>query len=328
MKAFVTGATGMLGSHLVEELIASGAQVTALARAGSRKDFLSKVSVRWVTGDLLNPFSWEKELQGQDIVFHAAALMRDWAPKEEFEKHNVQATQNILEAAAKAKVKRFIHVSTRSVLGMEECSELLEGAPYRASNDYGASKIAAEKLVLEFHQQGQLDCVIIRPTWLIGPRDRYSLPAVVRYLKEGKLALINKGQALQSFVHPKDVAQALILAAKQPQASGQVYLIDSGERRTIREFYSILAKLTGAQIPSKNLPYALAYTIGTVLETIAKLKKAEQAPRLTQLRVKLLGANHSYDISKARRELGYNPRINLEEACQTALAGMNNGAKP
>lgn len=309
----------MLGIPLVEELIKEGWSVTALARPGSQKEALQGKPVTWVSGDLLDPASLEKGMSGQEVVFHSAALMRDWAPKEEFEKHNVLGTKNALEAAVKAKVKRFVHVSTRSVLGMEECRELNEEAPYRASNDYGASKIAAEKLVRGCHEQGRLDCVIVRPTWLIGPRDRYSLPTVVRFLKEGKLALINGGRALQSFVHPKDVAQALLLAAQKPQASGQIYMVDSGERRTIQEFYAILAQLTGAQVPTKNLPYPLAFCVGTILETIAKLKGTEVAPRLTTLRVKLLGCNHSYDISKAKRELGYNPRISLEEACRSAV---------
>lgn len=315
----------MLGSHLVEELCRQGWMVKALARLASNREFLKDLPVQWVVGDLAEGQSWEGSLSGADVVFHTAALMQDWAPKEEFFRNNILATGNLLEAMVRQGVKRLLYVSTRSVHGMEECDHLKEEAPYRASNEYGASKIEAEKLVLEYQRQGKIQATIIRPTWIVGPRDRYSLPTVMDFLKKGKLALINQGWALQSFVYPTDVAQALLLAAQNPRSIGQIYLVDSGERKTIRDFYKVLAQEIGAPLPQKNIPYRVAYTLGWVMETMAQWKKSEKAPRLTTLRVKLLGQNHSYDISKAQKELGYKPQVGLEEAVRKAVDYFQNG---
>lgn len=313
MRVFVTGGTGMVGRFLIDALLKEGHEIRALVRPNSDLSLLDQTKIEIVRGDLSIAGKWMDAINGCDIVFHVAALMRDWGPKDEFVKHNIVATENILKAAKVHRSKRLVYVSTRSVMGMGECSNADETWPYKYSNMYGYSKMVAEQKVVSFYRITSIPTVIIRPTWIIGPRDRYGVKSVAALVKMGNPVLINNGEVFQSFVHPKDVVQALLLAMEKDNAIGQIYLVDSGERRTIRELFDCFARELNMPITPRDLPYWKAALIGRIAEWKAKLKKSPVSPPLNIVRAKIFGLHHTYSIDKAKRELGYAPRYNLEQ---------------
>lgn len=320
MNVFMTGATGMTGSFLTEALIERGCQLKALVRSTSDVSLIDTNRVMIVKGDIAEEGTWMESVEGSDVVFHLAALMKDWGPREEFMKHNVVGTENVLKAVKKYNARKLIYVSTRSVMGMGQCLEADETWPYQYSNEYGYSKMVAEQKVLSFYKETKIQTIIFRPSWIIGPRDRYSVSSIIALVKTGKPILINNGEVKQSFIHPKDVVQALIKAMEKEDAAGQICLIDSGERRTMRELFECFARELGVHIEPRNLPYWKAKALGTVLQWIAKIKKSTVSPPLTPIRAKILGLHHTYNIDKARKELGFSPNYSLEQMVTEAVS--------
>ena len=169
MRAFVTGATGFLGSHVAEQLAARGDAVRALARPGSARSHLDSLRVEIVPGDLRAPAAWMPSLEGIDVVFHCAAVVGDWGRWTDFEAVSVGGTRAIVEAAVRGGVKRFVHLSSTAVYGLRQVRgrRVDEDAPLRGDSlrwgYYGRAKAAAERIVREAHDRGRIECTLLRP---------------------------------------------------------------------------------------------------------------------------------------------------------------------
>lgn len=328
MKALVTGATGFVGSHVVERLKKEGVNVAAFVRPSSDVTLLKQWGVPLVYGDLHDPLSIEKALQGVTHVFHCAAVVSDWAEPQEISRTNIEGTQSLLEAAARAKVERFIHVSTLAVLGMHDHFRTNETAPYEATGDtYCDTKIEAEKKVTEAYNRLGLPVVIVRPGFIYGPRDRQFLPRVLKFLKAGKFVYIGDGQKILNLTYIDNLVDAILLAAKKREAVGKIYNITDDGKVTRKMLIEAICDSANLPKPTKAIPIPIAKVICTVCETITRITKSKKPPLLNRARMKFLALNLDFDISKIKSELGYIPKVSLQRGIQDTIQWFKSSGK-
>ena len=226
MKALVTGATGMLGSHVVERLLAEGTEVRALVREPSRATWLARQDVELARGDLMDPMSLRASARGCDEVYHAAAVIGAGDGWETFRRGNVDGTRALVEAAGEAGA-RMVHVSSTAVFGRHRffphpTDETVPLPELPEEDAYGRSKQEAERVVLEAHARGTIHAVVVRPPVMYGLRDRQFIPRLASVLSRGVLPLPAAGRARMTLVHGDAVARGMILAARSPGAGGRV----------------------------------------------------------------------------------------------------------
>ena len=224
-QVLVTGATGLLGSHLVERLIVQGDRVRVLVRPGGRTEFLDALGVEVVRGDLTDPAACAAAVSGVALVFHCAAKVGDWGRWREFQTGCVDATRTLAQAAARAGVVRFVHISSTSAYGHPPDQEtpIDESAPLGQNvwilDHYTRSKVDGERSLWELAHAGVLPLTIIRPSWLFGERDRTTVPRLIREFRRGRMMIVGKGDNLLSAVYAGVVADAALLAAR-PRLTG------------------------------------------------------------------------------------------------------------
>jgi nucleoside-diphosphate-sugar epimerase len=316
MKVLVTGATGFLGSHLTDALVKKGYKVKALVRKTSNTLLLEKLGVELGYGDITDGSSLLPIFKDCEIVYHCAAKVSDWGSPQDFSQLNVEGTENILKASLKTGVKRLIHVSSLTVLGITKNhwkSDESHPYPDKFFESYTKTKVLSEKLVRKYYENEGLPVVIIRPSIIWGPGDTIILPRLVRLLKSGKFFFIGKGNQIVCLSYVSNLVDALLLAGSKNEAIGEIYNITDDEKITFKEFIEELAKALDLDPPKRSLPFSLAYGIAYLLELWGKITRAETPPLLTRYGVCLASINAVFDISKARKELGYEPRINFRE---------------
>jgi len=258
--SLVTGATGLLGSHIAEQLHRRGRPVRALCRPGSDTTFLPTINADIVTGDITDPHAVGQACEGVDTVYHAAARVGDWGPWSDFVSATVDATQHLIDAASKHGVGRFLHISSISVYGHVDGEGLIfdESAPLGTNvhrwSYYTRAKVEAERLVWRAHKAGLVSASIIRPSWLYGPRDRATLPRLIDSLRSRKLKIIGDGTNRLNVVHAANVAEAAILAADSPRASGEAYNCCHDGVLTQRQYFDLIADALHVPRVTKSVP--------------------------------------------------------------------------
>ncbi len=321
MKALVTGATGLIGSHLVEALTGQGIRVRALVRRSSDLNDIAHAGPELCYGDITDPAAVRRAVAGMDWVFHTAARMNDWGDWKLFSDANVRATESLLQASAAAGVKRFIHTSSTGVTGLDALTNVDETAPYCGIGNYEVSKVESEKLAVRYAREGRLAVTIVRPCWTLGPRARRHVPLLIQYLLSGKLVVIGKGDNPLSFLDPRDAARGMIQAASSPRAIGEIYHLTNGcASDTQMTLYRLLAERLGVPAPTRHVPFSMAYSAGWVAERFATLTRWRDAPMLTPVRVAFVGRKRHLSCEKARRDLGYAPAFALRESIRDAVA--------
>ncbi len=318
-RALVTGATGLVGSHLVEKLHARGDRVRVLVRPRSQAAFLKEQGVEIFYGDLSDLASLKRAALGIEIVYHCAARPPLGGTLKEFYRDNVEGTERLLQAALAAEIERFVHVSTVDVYGYDHYDAADESTPLRADGLYSWSKIEAERVVMRYYERHRLPVVILRPCLIYGERDRHLMPTVLQLLSLRRPPLICGGQVLLDLVYAGDVAEALCLAAAKPEAIGQAYNITDGTRRTLYEIIDALAGLLGRSPQYLSVPYSLAYGMAVLVSGLNSWLKLPASPILRWEVIKAMGHHRHFDISKAARELGYRPQMPLERGLKLAL---------
>ncbi len=318
---FITGATGLVGSHVAEEAIRRGYHVKALVRGTSDTRWLDSWGVEKVLGDLEDRDALRKGCEGADWVLNCAAKVGDWGTLEEFRKLNVEALRLLLDAASDAKVGRFVHVSSLGVYEGRDHFGTDEGVPPAAESldAYTRSKVEAEALALEYHRKRGLPVSIVRPGFIYGPRDRTVLPKLLEALRKGRFFYFGSGDQALNCIYVKNLVQAIYLAAEVPAAVGEVFNVTDGARVSKKDFVGRVAQLDGMKPPSRKIPLWLARTLATLLERRARRLKSTVPPLVNKARYKFLGLNLDYSIEKARRVLGYDPKITTEEGLALAM---------
>ena len=320
-KAFITGATGMLGSHIAERLRNEGVGIRALVRKTSNVELLKSMNAELVTGDLADEdLTFGECVEGVDYVFHVAANVDDWADFGDMRRINVLGVKKLLEACAGRPIKRFVYVSSQAVLGMGRQDDVDETAPYVHTGDaYNETKIEAEQLVLQAGKNDGLPVVAVRPPYIYGPRDRQFFPRLIGALRDGSFMYIAKGEALFTLVYVRNLVDALMLAAGEDAAVGQTYIIADDEPITRRELVEMICEEMGYPKPAKSVPLWLAKALCPVFESIARLKKTGEPPRLNRFRLKFMATHTTFNLSKAKQDLGYAPRYRCRDALRESI---------
>ncbi len=322
MRAVLTGGTGFIGGKLAAKLVAEGCEVRCLVRKTSKTEGLSKLGVELCYGDLSEPGSFEEFTKGEDVVYHLAAMVSDWGAKEEFYRVNVEGTRSLLKASRDAGVRRFVYLSTSTVLwksdfwSVHNIIDIDESYPYPGSyNDYyNESKALAEKVVTGFFKDNDLETVVIRPSGVWGAGDTVILPRLVKIAKKGMLLSVGSGDGLVSPCHVENLVQALILAAEARNAAGNIYFINDGIKIKHLEFISLLLKSVGIDwTPKMAVPYKLAFGLASLFELISRMTNSKKPPVLTRFAVAAIAGSRTYSIKKAKIEIGYQPTMDLEE---------------
>ncbi|MGE0480333.1 MAG: NAD-dependent epimerase/dehydratase family protein [Phycisphaerae bacterium] len=313
----VTGATGLLGSHVVEQLRKQNRPVRALVRRGSDRSWLESQGVEFAEGDVTDPASLAAACRGVHVVYHSAARVGDWGPWEEFQRITIDGTQYLVDAAIAAGVRRFVHISSISTYGYHTDEVIVdETAPlgyklYKWAY-YSRSKIEAEQRVWQAQRAGKIETTIIRPAWLYGPRDRTTFPRLVRMLQEGRAKILGRGDNRLNVVYSGNVAEACILAADSPAAVGEAFNCSNDGEITQMQYFDLLARACKAPAVSRHVPYKVAYTAGFVLECLGHLFRSQKPPFITRYAVWLMGRRSYFSSEKARRVLGWKPTISYE----------------
>jgi nucleoside-diphosphate-sugar epimerase len=326
MKIIITGSTGFLGLHLCEYLHKEGHEVWGIGRNTQKGKLLSQMGCHFIQAsieEVEKNAAMAPALEKADIIIHSAALSSPWGKKTEFTKTNILGTKNILELATKYKIKKFIHISTPSLyfsfkdeMNISESKVL---SPPFASL-YTASKYEAEKLVDQAHKENNLFTITIRPRGIFGPGDESLLPRLIKVAGSKGLPIIGDGKNIIDLTYVENVVHAINKAIIAPAiCNGQKYNITNGEPIELWPFLNNLLKELDIKISTKKFPFRLAYFYAFCLEIIHTyfLKKSE--PKLTRYTVGLLGKSQTLSIEKARRELGYEPIVSMDQATTNVL---------
>lgn len=328
----VTGGTGLLGSHIVEQLCRRGRPVRVLVRAQSDTSWLRTMPVELAVGDVTDPLSVSKAMVGVRTVYHAAARVGDWGPWSEFQAITIDGTRHMVQAAEQAGVQRFVHISSISVYGYVngEGKVFDETAPlgfglYRWAY-YSRAKVEAEKIVWAAQDRGKLAVTVIRPSWLYGERDRATLGRLIGNLRAGKVKLIGDGDNRLNVVNAANVAEAAIIAADLPRAVGRAYNCSNDGVLTQKDYFNSVARAAGAEPVGRRVPYKVAYAAAFVLECLFRLCRIRRAPLVTRYSVWLIGRRCYFETRRAHEELGWASTIGYEEGIPAAVSAYLNSA--
>jgi len=321
----ITGATGLLGSHIAEKLVAAGEPVRALVRPGSDTRLLDSLGVEQAVGDVTDPQSLAAAVKGVHTVYHAAARVGDWGPWKQFVAVTIDGTRNMLAAARDAGVKRLLHISSISAHGHPDGAGLVldETAPLGVNlhkwSYYSRAKVEAENLAWAAYQAGDVPLTVVRPSWLYGPRDRASLPRLIRAIRAGKAKLIGDGANRLNLTYAGNEAEGCILAAAKEKALGQSDNLSNDGIITQAEYLNGIAKCLGAEAVTRKVPYWVAYKAALLMELSGHLFRKKTPPLVTRYVVWLIGRRCFFSCEKARRELGWQPTVSYEEGIETAV---------
>jgi len=315
MKILVTGGNGFLGHNLISALQERGDRVRILALPTEDTTWLEERDVEVFRGDIRTPKALIAPMCGVEGVFHLAAMIGVWRAMEDYYAVNVTGTENVCRAALHAGVRRIIHISSAMVYDMTEGGAATEDDILEPLDEpYSLTKAQSDMLVQRMIREEHLPATIIRAGTLIGPGDRLNFGRLADRIRAGKGIIIGAGKNIVPLVYVTDLVQGLLLALDSQQAEGKVYNLSNDQSITQKVFFSTIAKEIGVTAPRIRVPYFPLYLAAYVAERIALLSNNRILPFLTRHGVKLYGADNRLSIDKARRELGYAPRVSLMQA--------------
>lgn len=332
-RFLITGATGLLGSHLVEKLRAGGVPVRALARPGADVAFLESLNVEVVRGDLIDPAACRRAVDGIQVVFHTASKVGDWGTWADFQRDCLDATDALARACLQAGAARFIHISSTSAYGHppEGGPPVDETAPlgqrlWPIWDDYTRAKVEQERLLWRLVEERGLPLTVIRPSWLFGERDRTTTVRLVHRLRRGKLPLIGRGDNPLSAIYAGEVADAAIQAAARTDTIGEAFNITDQGPITQRAFFNLWAAACGAPPVRRGIrtfSYNLTFRGAIAFEAWGRLTRSPTPPLITRYATWLMGRDVRYSTLKARDRLGWSPRLSYEEAIRRTVEWLD-----
>jgi 2-alkyl-3-oxoalkanoate reductase len=318
MTVLVTGATGFLGSHVIDLLLARGERPRVLVRPGD--DINGRAAdVDVHEGDMADRGALEAAVSGVDRVFHCAARTGPWGPEEEYEQTNVRGLALLVDVALSAGVRRLVHVSSITVHGNDVGGSADENAPFWAEpNPYSRSKIAGELLLERMIWERSAPVTIVRPGWIYGPRDHASFGRLAEMIQQGRMIVVGHGRNHVPLIYARDAARGVLLAGEVEGAQGRSYLLVNDEPVTQLDYLGAIAGELGAPAPTRRISYRLGLALGLLAETGTQLARRGQPPPVTRYGIQLLGGENRFVITRARRELGFAPEVGLAEGVRRA----------
>jgi nucleoside-diphosphate-sugar epimerase len=311
VRIFVTGASGFVGGAATKRFVADGHDVSAMSRSDKSDAAIRALGATPVRCDLKSVEA--SHLSGIDAVLHCAAFVEQWGPPGAWKRFNVEGTARVLEAAKRAGVKRFIHISTESVHWRGQHLRNADETTPRAPNSpypYAATKAQAEELVERATGDG-FETIILRPRFIWGPGDTTLLPTIERVAKSGQWMWVGAGAARTSTTHIDNLVHAIVLALTKGR-SGQAYFILDDGVRTMREMISGIAAARGIDLPDKSVPAWAADLIGAVCEGAWRTFPLKGEPPITRFSAMILSRDSVLKDDKARAEMGYLPVVSVE----------------
>jgi nucleoside-diphosphate-sugar epimerase len=318
MKALVTGATGFLGGALTRRLHSMGWDVTALGRNAAKLDQLEAEGLRVLQADLKEKSVISAACKGQEIVFHCAAFPSPWGNFETFYQANVIGTFNVIRGCEEHKVKRLVYVSTPSLyFGYSSRTNVKEtdALPEPVSN-YAATKILAEEEIDKAFANG-LATISIRPRAIFGPGDTVIFPRLIPRLQSGRLPILGDGENIVDLTYIENVVDALLLCAEAPANTlGKKYNISNGQPVKIWQLVERICDELSLSHPKRKISYRTASAAATVLELLYTLIPTHPEPPLTRMSVSMMANSTTLDITAAKQELGYQPKVSVDEGVE------------
>jgi nucleoside-diphosphate-sugar epimerase len=312
MKILVTGGTGFTGTHLTRRLLRDGHDVTVVDnQPGLFAGELEALGATILIGSVADRALIRRAAEGCRVVYHLAAAFRKVnLPKAEYRGTNVEGTRLVLEAARQNDVDKLVYCSTCGVHGDVRRGPADESAPIAPADYYQSTKYEGELVVREFVERG-LPAVILRPAAIYGPGDPERFLMLFRRVERGRFTMFGDGKVHYHPLYVDNLVDAFLLAAASPHRHGEAYLIADGRYCTLDELVSAVAGALGVDLAIRHYPFGPLWVAALLCEMAFKPLPAE--PPLFRRRVDWFRQNRAFDIGKARRELGYQPAIGLEE---------------
>lgn len=332
-KILLTGATGFIGSHIAEYFSDKGEDMKCLVRNNSDISFLKTLGVQIFTGDITDEKSINNALENCDTIIHVAAYAHDWGRKKDFTEINIEGTLNILRAAKKQNISRVIITGSISSYGEEnnflkkdETFSYNSHYPYFLDsvlpckmNYYRDSKAQATMQAVEFAKSNNLNLIIIEPVWVFGEREfQTGFFEYLKTVKDGSSFFPGSVSNKFHVIYAKELARAYFLAYKSNITGVHRIIIGNKEAELQENIYKIFCEKAGLKKP-KNIPKTLIYPVALIMELFASLFKLKNPPLLTRGRVNMFYDNIEYNTIKAKKILGFETELNLEESIEKAV---------
>jgi len=317
LKVLVTGGGGFLGTAIVRRLVEREWFVRTFQRGHYQQ--LDELGVEQIRGDISDPEAVSAAVDGCDIVFHVAAKVEPWGAYQPFHETNVVGTENVLTAMRSRRVPKLVYTSTPSVIHSGgDLAGVDESEPYPEHFEaaYPQTKAVAEMAVLAANDD-ELSTTALRPRLIWGPEDTNLVPQLIARARSGQLRLVGDGSNLVDTVYIDNAVDAHLLAADhlKPGAScaGRPYFISNGEPRPMKEIINGILGAAGLPAEERTVPLKAALAAGAVFENLYKVFPKKGGPRMTRFVARSLASAHWFDISAARRDLGYEPQVSIDD---------------
>lgn len=324
----VTGAAGFIGGQIALRMARAGHHVVGLDLPGKRFPALDPAGVLLRKADISDSGSLSPALAGlhPSLVIHCAAFMGGWSDPAAYHRVNVEGTRALAAWAASAGACRFIYISSVTVYGLPPRAGVDETTPHRSVGmPYADSKIEAERAV-RAAGAGGLPCTILRPGDVYGPRSHEWVTKLVASMRAGRLPLIGGGRGLVNTTYVENLVDAVEAAANAPAAAGSDYIITDGAPVTWKVYLDALAGAAGCPAPRLSVPSWIGWGLAIALEAAGSV--TGRRPPLSRLGMRLLTSRTGYDIGKARRELGWSPRVGLQEGMEVTAGWLREDDQP
>ncbi len=324
-EILVTGGSGFLGRAVIRRLIADGHRVTSLVRSAQSQRVVERLGARALSGDIQQVDKFTQPLADFSIVVHCAAPVEFWGPWEKYQQGIIDATLTLAKACAQQRVKRFIHISSESVLqDRDDLVDINETHPYpHAANSYygQAKRITEEQLV---HLDSAMEIIIIRPAFIWGP-DCPTFATLSKKVRSREFVWIDQGRASFEAVHVENVAEAVRLALTHGN-DREIYFLTDDERSTVREFFASLFDSLNLPETTRSMPKWLARAVACQVEFLWRTLRIKSAPPLTRFDFSFVAMSRRYQIDRAENDLRYRPVITrsdgftqLGRECRSAI---------
>ncbi|MEJ2058335.1 MAG: NAD-dependent epimerase/dehydratase family protein [Desulfofustis sp.] len=319
MKILVTGGTGFTGKALVRRLLDDGHQVVALDfQEGLKTEELRDWGAEVVIGTVTDKEVVDRCMQGVEIVHHLAAAFRQLnVPNSYYWDVNVQGTKNVLEAALRESVKKFVYCSTCGVHGNVENPPGNEDSPINAADYYQQTKYEAEPIVKEYQHKG-LETTILRPAAIYGPGDPERFFMIFKRVSKGMFPMFGNGKTLYHPLYIDHLVDAHVLAQEQGKGVGEAYLIADEHYLEIETLVRQTAMALDVDVKIPHFPIAPVIIVGHICEKVCKPFKI--TPPIFPRRVDWYRQNRAFSIDKAKRDLGYSPNVTIDEGLRRTAA--------
>ena len=319
MRVLVTGATGFTGGHLARALVAAGHDVSALVRERESEPAatLARAGITLVPGDLRDTNALTAATAGVEVVYHLAAIYRQaGVPAETYRSVNAVGSQQVVEAAARAGARRVVHCSTVGVHGDVERPPANEDAPLKPGDVYQETKLEGERLVQAAGARLGIEVAIARPSGIYGPGDRRLL-RLFRGVARRRWFTLGSGEIYYHLTYIDDLVDGFRLLGEHPAAANRTYILAGGEVTTLNALVGLVAEGAGVPVPTRHLPVWPFWVAGAVCEAVCVPLRIE--PPIFRRRVDFFTKSRAFDITRARADVGFAPRVGLRDGIRRTL---------